>query len=96
MQMLAAASTAGLGKYLLYGGLAILCGLLILLLRNPRVLGRWAVGGVGGCLALWAANAAGTVTGVSVAYNVWTVGTAFLLGLPGVAGLFFLKLVLQM
>ncbi|MFT8888817.1 MAG: pro-sigmaK processing inhibitor BofA family protein [Ethanoligenens sp.] len=96
MQILAIASTAGIGRYLLYGGIAILCGLLILLLRNPRVLGRWVVGGIGGCVALWAVNAAGVFTGVSVAYNLWTVGAAVVLGLPGVVGLFFLKLLLRM
>lgn len=96
MQMLAAASAAGLGRYLLYGGLAVLCGLFILLLRNPRALGKWAVGGAGGCLALWAANMAGTLTGVSVAYNLWTIGAAIFLGLPGVVGLFVLKLLVQM
>lgn len=95
MQMLAAASV-GVGRYLLYGGLAILCGLFILLLRNPRALGKWAAGGAGGCLALWAVNAAGAFTGVSVAYNLWTVGAAFLLGLPGVVALFVLKLLLQL
>lgn len=95
MQMLTAASAAGMGRYLLYGGLAVLCGLVILLLRNPRTLRKWAAGGVVGCLALWAANVAGALTGVSVAYNLWTIGTAIFLGLPGVIGLFVLKLLLQ-
>lgn len=96
MQMLAAAASVGVGRYLLYGGIAVLCGLLVLLLRNPRALGKWALGGAGGCLALWAVNAAGAFTGVSVAYNLWTVGAAVVLGLPGVVSLFFLKLLLRM
>ncbi|ADU26234.1 pro-sigmaK processing inhibitor BofA family protein [Ethanoligenens harbinense] len=96
MQMLAATVSAGIGHYLLYGGIAVLCGLLILLLRNPRALGKWALGGVGGCVALWAVNAAGAFTGVSVACNLWTVGAAIVLGLPGVVSLFFLKLLLRM
>ncbi len=95
MRMLAVAALTGLKRYALFGGIALFAGLLILMLRNPRALGHWALGGVGGCLALGAADALGAYTGVSVALNLCTLGTAFVLGLPGVAALFFLRFFLQ-
>lgn len=57
---------------------------LILILRSKRLV-KAALGSmVSGSLALVLVNLLTGITGVALAYNVWTVGTAVLLGVPGV------------
>lgn len=48
-----------------------------------------------GIAALFAVNLVGLVSGVTVALNGWSLGTAALLGIPGVIGTLLMKLILR-
>ena len=94
--MLATLSSNGIGEYLLFGAFAFIVFLLILLFRNPRLLGKWALSGGIGCFALWGVNALSTFMGIGVGINLWTTGIAVILGFPGVAGLLILRVCLHL
>jgi hypothetical protein len=81
--------------YLIIAVAALGCGLVLILMRNAGAVKKLAISGVGGIAAFGAVNLAGIFTGVSLVLNVWTVCTAILLGLPGVVGMMFLKLILK-
>ena len=70
-----------------------LCAFLIIILRNTRVLKKLAVSTLGGVAALGAVNLSSAFTGVNLAVNLWTIGAAVILGLPGITTALFLKLI---
>ena len=74
---------------------SILCVLLIVLLRNTGAWKRLAVNGLGGLAAFGVVNLTGLATGISLVPNLWTIGSAVLLGIPGIVGLMFVKLILH-
>lgn len=76
---------------------AVLCLLAVALLRNARALRRLALSAAGGLAAFGAVNLTGFLTSsaaLTLAPNLWTIGTAVLLGIPGIAGLMFVKWIL--
>lgn len=81
--------------YIAIAALAFGCGLIILLFRNTAFLKKFTLSSVGGLLAFGAVNLTGLFTGVSLVANLWTICTAILLGLPGVVGLMFMKIILN-
>jgi|NGEPerStandDraft_9_1074522.scaffolds.fasta_scaffold22043_3 hypothetical protein len=74
---------------------ACVCGLIIMLIRRADTAKKLALGGIGGLAALGTVNLTGMLTGITLAPNLWTLGAAVLLGLPGVVGMLFVKLVLM-
>ena len=74
---------------------ACVCGLIIMLIRRAGAAKKLALGGIGGLAALGTVNLTGMLTGITLAPNLWTLGAAVLLGLPGVVGMLFVKLVLM-
>jgi len=81
--------------YMIIAGAAFGLGIIILLLRNTNALKKLALSGVGGIAAFGAVNLSGIFTGVSLVPNLWTICTAIILGLPGVIGMMFVKLILK-
>lgn len=75
---------------------AALCGFFIIVLRNSGAARRFALGGTAGLLSLGAVNLSSALTGIGLGVNVWTLLGAVLLGLPGVTGMMFLRLIWQM
>lgn len=71
---------------------ACLFGLILITLRRSGALKKIALSTLGGLAALGAVNLSGMMTGISLALNLWTFATAVILGLPGVVGMLFLKL----
>lgn len=81
--------------YIIIAAAAFGCGIVILLLRNVSALKRWALSAVGGLAAFGVVNLTGLLTGVSIVPNLWTVCTAVILGLPGIVGMMFVKLIFK-
>lgn len=79
--------------YLIIAAAAFGCGIVILLLRNPAALKRFAASAAGGLAAFAAVDLTGTLTGITLVPNLWTVCAAIILGLPGVVTMLFLKLI---
>ena len=65
---------------------AVISGVCILLwaFRCPKGGRSFILSALQGLAALFAVNLSGMITGVNIALNYWTAGTAALLGLPGV------------
>ena len=82
-----------LKEYLILAGAACLCGLLIVVLRNSKTARKFVLNSVAGIAALGTVNLTAALTGIGLAVNVWTLLIACLLGLPGVTGVMFLKLI---
>jgi hypothetical protein len=80
--------------YLVIAAAAFGCGLVILLLRSPSALKRFALGAAGGLAALGAVDVLAAATGVALAPNIFTVCAAAVFGLPGVVAMLFAKLIL--
>lgn len=78
--------------YLILAAAACVCGLLLIMLRNSKAAKSLALNGVAGFAAMGTVNLLAGVSGVGLAVNVWTLLTAALLGLPGVTGMMFLRL----
>lgn len=76
---------------------AVLCLMAVALFRNIRALRRLALSAAGGLAAFGAVNLTGFLTGAAalgLTPNLWTIGTAVLLGIPGVTGLMFVRWIL--
>lgn len=56
------------------------------MIRSEKGASSLALSALQGIAAMFAVNLAGLATGVTVAVNWYTIGTAALLGLPGVIG----------
>lgn len=95
MQSLQVLAQSGLGEYALFGVAAVGLALVIMLLRRSRAAGRFLLSGAGGCAALAAVHWTAVWTGVPLVFNLFTVGAAVLLGLPGVVSLLFVRLILH-
>lgn len=78
--------------YLILAGAACVCGLLLIVLRNSGGAKSLALNGIAGAAAMGVVNLFSGFTGVGLAVNAWSLLTAVLLGLPGVTGLLFLRL----
>ena len=68
--------------------LAVICAASVLwwMIRSEKGASSLALSALQGIAAMFAVNLAGLATGVTVAVNWYTIGTAALLGLPGVIG----------
>lgn len=76
---------------------AAVCLMAVMLFRNTRALGRLALSAAGGLAAFGAVNFTGFLTGsaaLGLAPNLWTLGTAVVLGIPGVTGMMFVRWIL--
>ena len=74
---------------------SVVCVGLIVMLRNTGAWKSLAVNGLGGLAAFGVVNLTGLATGISLVPNLWTIGSAALLGIPGIVGLMFIKLILH-
>lgn len=81
--------------YIILAVAACVCGFLLIVIRNSGSAKSLALNGVAGVAAIGAVNLAAMATGIGLAVNVWTLLTAALLGIPGVTGMMFLKLIWQ-
>jgi hypothetical protein len=81
--------------FIIIAAAAFGCGIVILLLRNTSALKKLALSGAGGLVAFGTVNLAGLLTGISLVPNLWTICTAIFLGLPGVVGMMFIKVILK-
>ncbi len=65
---------------------AVISGISVFLwiVKSPKGGRSFLLSALQGLAALFAVNLSGMVTGVNVALNYWTAGTAAVLGLPGV------------
>ncbi|HEX3027262.1 MAG TPA: pro-sigmaK processing inhibitor BofA family protein [Clostridia bacterium] len=71
---------------------SVICAFLIALLRSKRLVKGIALSSLGGLAALGAVDLSGMLTGVTLAFNLWTFLTAAVLGLPGVVSMLLVKL----
>ena len=67
------------------------CAVLLLVLRSSHSARRFALGSLSGFATLGVVNLTALATGVGLSVNLWTLLTAAMLGLPGVTGLLFLR-----
>lgn len=81
--------------YIIIAIAACVCGFLILVLRSSKVAKGLALNGIAGFAALGVVNITTAISGTYIAINAWTIITAALLGLPGVTGMMFFKLIWQ-
>lgn len=81
-------------QYIILAAAACAVGVLILLIRAPGAAKKALAGAAGGLAAFGAVNLTGMLTGVSLAANLWTIGVSLVLGIPGVVGMMFLKLIM--
>lgn len=79
--------------YLMIAGAALVCGVLIAVLRRPGFFKRLAGSSAIGLVSLAVLNLTAPYTGVGLAVSGWTIAAAGLLGLPGVASMLALKVV---
>lgn len=82
-------------EYILLAAGACLFGFLLIAVRNSGAAKSLALNSLAGFASIGAVNLAAAATGVGLAVNVWTILTAAFLGLPGVTGLMFLRLLWQ-
>ncbi len=76
---------------------SVLCLIAVAVLRGSRALRRLALSAAGGLAAFGAVNLTGFLAGsatLGLVPNLWTVGTAVVLGIPGVTGLMFVRWIL--
>lgn len=71
---------------------AIIAGWVIFHAHGLR---SWLISALQGVAALFAVNLVGMVSGVTIALNGYSVGTAALLGMPGVIGTLLLQVLLR-
>lgn len=64
-------------------------------IRNRAFFRGAAFSALTGLGALAAVNAAGAVSGVSIALNMATIGVSLTLGVPGVAAMLFMRLIVK-
>ena len=76
--------------------LAVICAASVLwwMIKSEKGAICFAVSALQGLAAVFAVNLAGLVTGITLAVNWYTLGTAVLLGLPGVITALGLNLLL--
>lgn len=76
--------------------LAVICAVSVLwwMIKSEKGATCFAVSALQGLAAVFAVNLAGLVTGITLAVNWYTLGTAVLLGLPGVITALGLNLLL--
>lgn len=76
--------------------LAVICaaGVLWWMIKSEKGATCFAVSALQGLAAVFAVNLTGLVTGITLAVNWYTLGTAVLLGLPGVITALGLNLLL--
>lgn len=76
--------------------LAVICASSVLwwMIKSEKGATCFAVSALQGLAAVFAVNLAGLVTGITLAVNWYTLGTAVLLGLPGVITALGLNLLL--
>lgn len=76
--------------------LAVICAAIVLwwMIKSEKGATCFAVSALQGLAAVFAVNLAGLVTGITLAVNWYTLGTAVLLGLPGVITALGLNLLL--
>lgn len=76
--------------------LAVICAASVLwwMIKSEEGATCFAVSALQGLAAVFAVNLAGLVTGITLAVNWYTLGTAVLLGLPGVITALGLNLLL--
>ena len=76
--------------------LAVICAASVLwwMIKSEKGATCFAVSALQGLAAVFAVNLAGLVTGITLAVNWYTLGTAVLLGLPGVITALWLNLLL--
>ena len=76
--------------------LAVICAASVLwwMIKSKKGATCFAVSALQGLAAVFAVNLAGLVTGITLAVNWYTLGTAVLLGLPGVITALGLNLLL--
>ena len=76
--------------------LAVICAASVLwwMIKSEKGATCFAVSALQGLAAVFAVNLAGLVTGITLAVNWYTLGTAVLLGLPGVITALGLNLLL--
>lgn len=76
--------------------LAVICAASVLwwMIKSEKGAACFAVSALQGLAAVFAVNLAGLVTGITLAVNWYTLGTAVLLGLPGVITALGLNLLL--
>lgn len=67
-------------------------GLIIVILRNPGIFKKIIGSAAVGLVALTAVNLTAAFTGVSLAFSVWSIMAAGLLGLPGVVSMLLVKI----
>ena len=78
--------------YILIAAAAFACGLIIVILRNPRIFKKLIGGMAAGFAALAAVNLTASFTGIGLAVSFWTIGVAAVLGIPGVVSMIVLKI----
>jgi pro-sigmaK processing inhibitor BofA len=78
--------------YIIIAIAACVCGFLILLLRSSKTAKGLAINSIAGFAALGVVNLTALITGTYIAVNVWTIIISAVLGLPGVTGMMFLKI----
>lgn len=76
--------------------LAVICAVSVLwwMIKSEKGATCFAVSALQGLAAVFAVNLAGLVTGITLSVNWYTLGTAVLLGLPGVITALGLNLLL--
>ena len=76
---------------------AAVCGAVVAgwVIFHAHGLRSWLLSAMQGIAALFAVNLVGLVSGVTIALNGWSLGTAALLGMPGVIGTLLLKFILR-
>ena len=76
---------------------AVACGAMIAgwVIFHTHGMRSWLLSALQGIAALFAVNLIGLVSGVTIALNGWSFGTAALLGMPGVIGTLLLNVILK-
>lgn len=78
--------------YLIIAGAAVVCGILIVLIRSPGAFKRFVGCAAAGFAALAAVDLTSAFTGVFIAVSGWSLAVAGLLGLPGVVSMLVVKM----
>ena len=82
-------------EYIILACAACVCGILLIVIRNSKAARSLALNSVAGFAAMGVVNLTAALTGIGLAVNIWTLLTAALLGLPGITGLMFMRLIWQ-
>ena len=85
----------GMGEWV-GGGILLLCGgfLYLICRKGKRPVKTLALSSSLGAAGLFLVNLLAPLTGVGFGYSLFSVGCALILGIPGVAGMLFLRLII--